>query len=261
MKVIKIYKFKDSVPDTSIDSDISSEALLIGQNPIENTISGYRTLTVTGRGALGYKLTAQSLDGMDGERYVDSNLPIRPIVVTYQLTTSNAAEMIEMQDKLAAILAAKEFEFSFNDQQDWYYIGTVTATSDIPAGKLSGTGSFTITASDPKKYSTEKTITSSDGSFSFPSGNYLITELAFTPSASTSSFKITNNSGQRLSVLGTVNASDTIHILPRTQSITLNGVSKLSWLAFDSDFENFKATGSGSTVPTGKLTIKYKEMR
>lgn len=258
-----MYNFRDILPTDEVnEKNISSEALLINDKTIESQIPQYQTLTVTGRGPLAYEINSESLDGMDGKRYVDSSFPERNIAVAYLLTTSSATEMIEAQDKLAAILMDKQFRFSFMDQKDWYFTGTVSDVSDPEEGKLQAKGSFTITASDPRKYSTEQSITSTDGTYQFTDDlAKKITSIDYTATADVTRLVLSNDSGQHLEIDGTVKSGDTIHLEPSTQSITLNGVTKASWLAFDSDFENYLASGSGTVDPVGKLIIRYKNIR
>lgn len=255
-------EFVDTTPTQKGGVFIPSEALMINGKTIEEQISGYQTLTVTGRGPLPKKITAETPDGRDGQRFVEAYYTTRTIVVTYQVIADNAQDLIDKYSKLAIILENNEFEFNFKDDPDWYYTGTVSAASDLPVGVLAGNGSFTITCSDPHKYAQVKTVDiTNSGSISENTDAKLI-EIDYTPSETATTIVITNGN-YRMSFSGaTVNAGDTLNIDPINQFVMLNGTNQTSWLDFDSDFENFPALGNVSVTPNGKLTISYrKKMR
>ncbi|GAA0813597.1 distal tail protein Dit [Ligilactobacillus aviarius] len=255
-------EFVDTTPTQKGGVFIPSEALMINGRTIEEQISGYQTLTVTGRGPLPKKITAETPDGRDGQRFIEAYYTTRSIVVAYQIIADTAEDLIAKYIQLATILGNNEFTFNFKDDPDWYYTGTVSATSDLPVGVLAGNGSFTITCSDPHSYSTEKraTITNS-GTVSDDCTNAKLLELDYTPSETASTITITNN-GFKMSFSGaTVNAGDTLSIDPIAQNVELNGVDKTAWLDFDSDFENFPALGDFAVSPDGILSITYKKER
>ena len=252
-------EFVDTVPTQKGGVFIPSEALMINGKIIEEQISGYQTLTVTGRGPLPKKITAETPDGRDGQRFVEAYYTTRTIVVTYQLIADTASNLMVKYNKLAAILSDNEFEFNFKDEPEWYFTGTVSAVSDLPVGVLAGNGSFTITCSDPHKYTQIKTanITNS-GSISENTSAKLI-EIDYTPSETATTITITNG-GYKMSFSGaTVNSGDTLIIDPTNQKVTLNGTDHTAWLDFDSDFENFPALGNVSVSPNGNLKIKYRK--
>lgn len=258
---MSMYDFIDLSPNKNGDKKfIASEALLIGGKAIEDSIDGYQTLTVSGRGPLGFSINADDVDGMDGKHFVDAFFPERVIKVVYRLNAASPTEMIEKQDKLAAILNAQQFDFTFRDQPDWHFIGTVSDTEDPEEGRLDAKGSFTITVSDPHKYSADKVLQGASVDFGSRSGQ--LTEVAFTPNADTGSLTLTNSLGYTLSLTnGAIKAGETLIIRPRDQTIALNGVSRLNWLTFTSDFENLPAAGVYTTDPAGTLKITYREVR
>ena len=255
-------EFVDTTPTQKGGVFIPSEALMINGRTIEEQISGYQTLTVTGRGPLPKKITAETPDGRDGQRFIEAYYTTRSIVVAYQIIADTAEDLIAKYSQLAAILGDNEFTFNFKDDPDWYYTGTVSATSDLPVGVLAGNGSFTITCSDPHSYSNTKiaTITNS-GMVRDDCANAKLIEIDYTPNETASTITITND-GFKMSFSGaTVNAGDTLAIDPINQNVELNGVDKTAWLDFDSDFENFPALGHVSVSPNGTLVISYKKER
>lgn len=255
-------EFVDTTPTQKGGVFIPSEALMINGKTIEEQISGYQTLTVTGRGPLPKKITAETPDGRDGQRFIEAYYTTRSIVVAYQIIADTAEDLIAKYSQLAAILGNNEFTFNFKDDPDWYYTGTISATSDLPVGVLAGNGSFTITCSDPHSYSTEKfALITNNGTVRDDCANAKLIELDYTPNETASTITITNN-GFKMSFSGaTVNAGDTLAIDPIAQNVELNGVDKTAWLDFDSDFENFPALGDFAVSPDGTLAITYKKER
>ena len=244
-------EFVDTTPTQKGGVFIPSEALMINGKIIEEQISGYQTLTVTGRGPLPKKITAETPDGRDGQQFIEAYYTTRSIVVAYQIVADTAEDLIAKYSQLATILGNNEFTFNFKDDPDWYYTGTVTATSDLPVGVLAGNGSFTITCSDPHSYSvTKSTCTSAK-----------LIEIDYTPSETATTIDITNGNFKMSFSGATVNAGDTLKIDPINQKVALNGTDKTAWLDFDSDFENFPALGNVSVSPAGQLVITYKKER
>lgn len=255
-------EFVDTIPTQKGGVFIPSEALMINEITIEEQISGYQTLTVTGRGPLPKKITAETPDGRDGQRFIEAYYTTRSIVVAYQIIADTAEDLIAKYSQLAAILGDNEFTFNFKDDPDWYYTGTVSATSDLPVGVLAGNGSFTITCSDPHSYSTEKTVEiTNNGTVRDDCANAKLIELDYTPNETASTITITNNCFKMSFSGATVNAGDTLAIDPIAQNVELNGVDKTAWLDFDSDFENFPALGDFAVSPDGTLAITYKKER
>lgn len=258
-----MYDFRDLGPATSSTEKalfIPSEALLIDGKTIEEQIDGYRTLTVTGRGPLAYAINSENVDGSDGKHYIDAYLADRPLGVTYLLSADTAAEMIEKQDQLTAILAGKQVDCSFHDQPDWHFTVTLSGTTDPEEGKLDAKGSFVLTASDPHKYSTSQSL--SGASIDFGSKTGQLISIEYTPTATATDITITSSKGYAIKLVnGTVNAGDTIVLKPQDQTVTLSGVNKAAWLTYDTDFENVPATGKLTVSPAGTLKATFKEVR
>lgn len=256
-----MYKFHDLGPtNESPEPFISSEALLIGNKTIEEQVEGYQTQSVTGRGPLGYLLNAQAVDGSDGKHLIDASLPDRQITIAYRLQAKDAADMIEKQDRLAAILAVKQADCSFKDQPDWHFTATLSGADDPEAGRLDAKGSFTFTASDPHKYGATQTLSGAGIDFGGKSGQ--LVSIEYTPTATATTITIKSSEGYAITLSGaTVNAGETIILNPLEQTVTLNGVSKAQWLTYDSDFENVPAAGKLTADPAGTMKVTWKEVR
>ena len=255
-------EFVDTTPTQKGGVFIPSEALMINGRTIEELISGYQTLTVTGRGPLPKKITAETPDGRDGQRFIEAYYTTRSIVVAYQIIADTAEDLIAKYSQLATILGNNEFEFNFKDDPDWYYTGTVTATSDLPVGVLAGNGSFTITCSDPHSYSTIKSVSiTNSGTVQDSCTSAKLIEIDYIPSKTATTIAITNGNYKMSFSGATVNAGDMLTIDPINQIVRLNGTEKTAWLDFDSDFENFPALGNFAVSPNGRLAITYKKER
>lgn len=255
-------EFVDTTPTQKGGVFIPSEALMINGKTIEEQISGYQTLTVTGRGPLPKKITAETPDGRDGQRFIEAYYTTRSIVVAYQIIADTAEDLIAKYSQLATILGNNEFTFNFKDDPDWYYTGTVSATSDLPVGVLAGNGSFTITCSDPHSYSTAKSVSiTNSGTVQDSCTSAKLIEIDYIPSETATTIAITNGNYKMSFSGATVNAGDMLTIDPINQVIRLNGTDKTAWLDFDSDFENFPALGNFAVSPNGRLAIAYKKER
>lgn len=230
-------------------------------NFIENLVKGYQTLTVDGRGMLGYKIDANEINGGDGQFYLGANLPAREIEVEYMLSASTAEEFAKKIDKLTDVLVSKQFSFYFNDEKDWEYKGTVTGFSQPEKGSLMAKGSFTITCSDPYKYGA---MVNKSGGNNLDIPNHdkvLIKEIDFTPKDTIGRFIIANELNQQMIIDGTVNSGNTIKIFPQDPAIIINGVNHSEWFGFASDIENFDITQRISVNFEGYLSVWYRRYR
>lgn len=258
------YDFRGIAKATSTESQtvLPSEALIFKDTnkAIEELVDGYQTLTVTGRGPLGFTINNQPVDGADGARFIDANLPVRQLDIEYLLMAPDSKAMISRQIQLNQLLYQSEFTFSFNDDPDWFYTGTVSDGSDPEKGMLNAIGSFSITCSDPFAYS--DTITSSDNKFDkVLNSAFLPDEIDYTPSGSADDIKITNENGQVMSLAAGLSAGSTLQIFPQKQKILLNGTEHSEYWTYDADVENFLLYGQVSVTPGGTLVIKYRRRR
>lgn len=261
MIIISKYNFESlnqpmiNLPETMMPSEAM---YLVGfNNFIENLIPGYQTLTVDGRGMLGYDLTTNDISGGDGKMFIGAKLPAREITIEYILDADKPESFIDKLDKLTNLLINKQFWFYFRDDSSWSYQGTVTSFSQPEKGYLSAKGSFVITCSDPYKYGnieqTQTPVRINDKT--------KIIEIDFKPNNDVGLFKINNLNGQIMIIDGTVKGGDTIKIFPQDPSIILNGVIHTEWFGYASDIENFEMTDGISNSVPGSLTIKYRRFR
>lgn len=147
-----MYKFRD-VTEVSEGTILPSEALKINGEYIENLISGYRTLSVSGREALSPDVVSFSTNVRDGSTLQSKRYPERIIVVKYQLVAKTNEEFREAFNQLAHILNVENAELIFNDEQDKFFIGTPCIIGEVEPGRNAVIGNFEILCTDPFKYS------------------------------------------------------------------------------------------------------------
>lgn len=160
-----MYNFID-VNKVSEGVALPSEALKINGEYIENQISGYRTLTVSGREALSPEVDTFETGVRDGSTLNYKRYPERIITVKYQLLAKNNAAFREAYNKLASMLNVENAELIFNDEPDKFFIGTPSAIREVDPGSNSVVGEFELLCTDPFKYSVteyEVTPTLDDG--------------------------------------------------------------------------------------------------
>ena len=120
---------------------------------IENLISGYRTLNVSGREALSPDVISYTTGVRDGSKLKSKRFPERIIVVNYMIAAKSNEEFREAYNKLAGILNVENAQLIFNDEQDKFFIGTPCIIGSVEPGKNCVTGKFEILCTDPFKYS------------------------------------------------------------------------------------------------------------
>lgn len=147
-----MYNFID-VNEASGRTLLPSEALKINGEYIENQISGYRTVHVSGREALSPELSTYTTGVRDGSVLKNKRFPARTITVTYQIVANSSEDYRKAYNKLAAILNVENAKLIFNDEQDKYFIGTPSAIGTPEPGRNAVIGEFEILCVDPFKYS------------------------------------------------------------------------------------------------------------
>lgn len=147
-----MYSFID-VKDASGANTLPSEALKINGVYIENQISGYRTLNVSGREALSPELATYETGIRDGSTLQSRRYPARTITVRYQIIAKTNAAFREAYNQLASILNVENAELIFEDEKDKFFIGTPSAIEEVEPGSNAVVGEFQILCTDPFKYS------------------------------------------------------------------------------------------------------------
>lgn len=150
-----MYNFVDTT-EVSDAALLPSEAMKINGKYIENQITGYRTLYVSGREALAPELTTYKTGSHDGERLAMRRYPARVLTIGYQLIADSADAFREAYNDLGAILNVEDAELIFADEPDKFFTGTPSGLGEIDPGRNAVTSEFEITCLDPFKYSVEE---------------------------------------------------------------------------------------------------------
>ena len=156
------YSFIDTTAHGSANS-LPAEALAIEGNYIENIIDNlnldaeYRTLTVSGRELLAPELKTAEVGMRDGVFYNGKHMPSREIKIKYRLIALTSQAFREAYNKLSGILLSiEQSQLVFADEPDKFFLGTFSGTDDVEEGRNAVNGEFTITCTDPCKYSIEE---------------------------------------------------------------------------------------------------------
>lgn len=147
-----MYNFID-VTEASEGFVLPSEAMMINGQYIEDLISGYRTLRVSGREALSPDVGEIEVGIRDGSALERKRYPSRIIIVEYQLMAESNEAFRDAFNQLGKILDVKEAELIFNDERDKFFIGTPCIIDAVTPGLNSVVGKFEILCTDPFKYS------------------------------------------------------------------------------------------------------------
>ena len=147
-----MYSFID-VTEVSEGNMLPSEAVKINGEYIENQISGYRTLNVTGREALSPDVLSYETGVRDGSKLKSKRFPERIITIRYQLKADSNEAFREAYNKLGGILNVENAEWIFHDEQDKFFIGTPCIIDTVNPGRNAVVGEFEILCTDPFKYS------------------------------------------------------------------------------------------------------------
>lgn len=150
-----MYKFVDTT-EVSEGAFLPSEALRINGEYIEDLVTGYRTLSVTGREALSPEIETLETGTRDGSALKSKRYPARVILVKYQLIADSAEAFRTAYNQLAQALDVEDAELIFNDEPDKFLKGTPSAIGEVEPGRNAVIGEFEITCVDPFKYSVEE---------------------------------------------------------------------------------------------------------
>lgn len=240
----------------------SQVAFSYGGHCLDNSVDGFITLSVTGRGGFTRAVTATDL-ASDGAKYLSSRLESKKLTIKFFLKSASLADLMAKLGKLKRITAAKNTAVSFADDPLYKYVGTVTSVT-LDDTTLHPTGSIEVTLSDPYCYSiarqktgTGKTVAFADYDSEFPN---IPLSVEFTPTSAISAFQMTSNQGKKFLLNQSVSAEKKIVVDFRTLSCTVNGASVLSSVSLNSNFADF--TIDKNTVLTfnasGEYTVRFE---
>ena len=169
-----LYDFCDTVQIPSA-ANLPSEALSFNGVWIDNDISLYRTLYVSGRESFTADIDVTALESMDGSVFLRSRLQPRTITVGYQISAPTPAQYVSAFNRLCRLMSGKQVQVIFADEPDKYYIGTCRTVGSPSPGRLTVKSEMEIYCADPCKYALQEITASpnSRGVFSVEySGSY-----------------------------------------------------------------------------------------
>lgn len=149
-----MYQFRDVYENSDTGINLTAEAMSYDGIFLENEITGYRTLHVSGRELLQSEVQEETVNLIDGANYLGKRYPSRTITVTYQLIAKNNYAFREAYNNLNLLLSGEQVKVIFNDEPDKYFIGTKVGNTEPTPGTNCITGTIEIYCSDPFKYST-----------------------------------------------------------------------------------------------------------
>lgn len=153
-----MYQFVDTTPGTNVINR-PAEAVSINGVYLEDIISGYQTLSVSGRESLEGAVESLENTASSGAFFLSKRYPSRTITVRYRIAAQNSQAFREAYNKFNEVLSQEEATFIFDDEPDKYFIGTKTGGEEPEEGRNCVTGTYQIFCSDPFKYSvSEKAV-------------------------------------------------------------------------------------------------------
>ena len=136
--------------ETSWNLPMSSEAVSLDGEYIENHVSGYHTINVSGRESLEYLITDEERPvGMDGMEYYGKRQGGRTLTVRFALTAPTAAEFMARFRKLKNFCRGENRTIRFADESNAHYTGTLEAIEPPDEGQLNIMGEMRFYCADP----------------------------------------------------------------------------------------------------------------
>ena len=134
-------------------NELPSEAMNVNGEFLENSIPGYRTLSVAGRELATTTIESYQLGIRDGMRNIYSRIPERTLTIKYRLEASTNEEFRNRFNKLnVALFSETESQIWFNDEPEMIWYGSKTE-ADVPdEGVNAVVSTFTLLLNDPYKY-------------------------------------------------------------------------------------------------------------
>ena len=120
---------------------------------IEDVITEYTTLSVSGREALPVDLNTVKIATRHGSLFRSRRFDSKKLVITYVIFCSGLEEMQVVYTRMKHYFSDTECKFIFGDEPDMYWIGTPEVKEPKYKGMDAAKGTITIYLSDPHKYS------------------------------------------------------------------------------------------------------------
>lgn len=138
---------------------LPEEALCYNGVWIDDDISLYRTLYVSGRESFSAEVAELSMESVDGSFFLRRRLMPRTITVGYLLSAPTARELMAAYNRLNKLMSGIQVQVMFADEPDKYYVGTCKGVGAPEPGRLTTKGEMEIYCPDPCKYAISETTT------------------------------------------------------------------------------------------------------
>lgn len=221
-----------------------SDNMTVNGYTLDFVASGYRQLTVSGRGLVGQTVKTTSITGRRGVWIEDISEPERVLEIKYQLTANSSAGLRKQFNSLNQFLRNGTdennlLEISFKDEPDYYYYAIFNGADAIEENALTVVSRFSLLVPDGFKKSKTKKST---GIITM-SSRFEVTPVSITVTTSKATDTVKIISGRKtISFTGVYAANKDIVIEFKQDEVkaTYEGRSILSELDLFSDLENFK---------------------
>ena len=250
------YKFIDT-NEANLKSFASIQTIINGFN-LDTELDGYRTLNVSGRSVFGrdietLKFSARRSAGSKSTRnnssktgnnkFFSSDIQSVVIEVEFLLEAKTNELFRELLSKFTTILHQEEAKWTWTDDSEFYYTGTITEIESFKEDKNSIISTFKILCVDPMKTSTETYVLKGNGKeIEIPDvrEDIDILEMKCVLNADTNKFTFENMNGNGKTIFSYLfKAGNTIDILLKEQKALLNSRNLMPAMDLMSDFENF----------------------
>lgn len=225
---------------------------------INDKISGFHTLNVSGRELLPYKVNMTHIDSYEGNILRNFDHEDRQIKVTYLMETDpdDPTNYRKTFSALESWIGMGIVQFGFDDDPDYVYEGVLSSVDQPTPGLSTVVSSFTFTCPKPFKKALKSTTVTFVNTKSFAKNDELsattpVEKIELKPS--NDHVKINSSNGKTIALSGV--ASKQVEINPQSNSLDLvkvNGNNSPDKLDLMSDLENF------AIEPYGKITCNDK---
>lgn len=271
------YKFIDT-NEANLKSYASIQTIINGFN-LDTELCGYRTLNVSGRSVFGRdietmkfssrksagsKSTRNNSNKAGTNKFFSSDVQSVVIEVEFLLEAPTNELFRELLSKFITILHQEEAKWTWTDDPNFYYTGTISEIGDFKEDKNSVISTFKILCVDPMKTSTETYVLKGNGKeIEMPDfkEDIDILEMKFVLNADTNKFTFENMNGNGKTIFSYLfKTGNTIDILLKEQKALLNSRNLMPAMDLMSDFENFFVNPKDKILLSSvcDYEIKYK---
>lgn len=250
-----MYEFVETTQDQFNKQKLASDSMLIDGKFLEELISGYQQLHVSGRGFLPRSIKRDPIPRRAGSWYSYGQDEERIIEVTFKLEAERSEDLRESYWQLNRILRGqldKPLEIKFRDDLAYHYYAYYADGGSDPEQSLTLIDKFSLVCPDPYKYKDSKR---SNGLVE--TKNY-VQLLTIEASVKVNTQAITIKSGsEEIRLKGNYKSGDKIIIdFSDEIKVTKNSNNILYELQLNSDLENFQLK-NGQAITCNEASLEY----